>query len=112
MSETSGVEGGGQSQYSQKQIQEYQERYQKGFDIFQKAFKDYSEPKIEPHKKAQLQKVMSEALQVMNETACVALKKEKFEDEKRLNENYAEFIENPGPETQKKVSDDINSLKN
>lgn len=112
MTEPSGVEGVGKPQYSQEKIQEYQERYQKGFDIFQKAFKDYNEPKIEPHKKAQLQKVMSEALQVMNETACVALKKEKLEDEKRLNENYAHFIENPGPDTQQKVSDDINSLKN
>ncbi|MCB1072780.1 MAG: hypothetical protein KDK96_06720 [Chlamydiia bacterium] len=114
MTEPSGVEGVGgvgEPQHSQEQIQEYQERYQKGFDLFQKAFTDYNQPKIEPHKKVQLQKVMSEALQVMNDTACVALKKGKLEDEKRLNENYAQFIQDPNPENQKKVSDDINTLK-
>ena len=111
MTDTSGVGGPGQPQYSQKEIQEYQERYQKGFDMFQKAFKDYNQPNIEPHKKAEFQKVMSEALQVMNETASVALKKGKLDDEKRLSENYAEFIEDPSLDHQKNVSDDINSLK-
>ncbi|MEM8728040.1 MAG: hypothetical protein AAGE99_04960 [Chlamydiota bacterium] len=110
--EPSGVEGVGQPQYSQEQIREYRDRYKRGVDLFQQAFTQYNDPQIEPHKKAQLRKVMSEALEVMNETASVALKKEKLEDERRLNENYVRFIENPGAETQKKVFDDIDSLNN
>ncbi|QVL57330.1 MAG: hypothetical protein KFB93_08100 [Simkaniaceae bacterium] len=111
MSDTSGVGGAGQPQYSQEQLQKYQEDYQKGFDLFQKAFSDYNQPHVEEHKKAQLRKVMSEALQVMNETACVALKKGKLENEQKLSTDYSEFLENPTPENQKKISDDINSLK-
>jgi len=98
-------------QYTPKELQQYKEDYQKGFDLFQKAFKEYSAPNMEPHKKAQLQKVMSEGLQVMNETACVAIKKEKLDDEKRLTESYAEFIEDPKIENQKKVLENINALK-
>lgn len=111
MSDTSGVGGTGQPQYTQEQIDQYQKDYQKGFDVFQKAFNDYNQPKVEPHKKAQLRKVMSEALQVMNETACVALKKEKLESEQRLSDSFSEFMDDPKPQNQKKVSDDINSLK-
>ena len=112
MSEPSGVEGVGAPQYSQKQIREYQQRYQKGFELFQKAFKGYSAPETTSHQKTQFQKVMSEALQVMNETASLALKKDKLSDEQRLKEHYAAFLENPGPENQQKISNDINALKN
>ena len=111
MSDTSGVGGAGHPQYTQDQLQKYQEDYQKGFDLFQKAFNEYNQPNVEEHKKAQLQKVMSEALKVMNETACVALKKGKLENEQKLSTNYSEFLKSPTPENQKKNSDNINSLK-
>lgn len=110
MSDVSGVSGQ-QPQYSPEEIQKYRDDYQKSYDLFQKAFQDYNQPNVEEHKKAQLQKVMREALQVMNETACVALKKGKIEDEQRLSNDYSEFLENPSPENQKKVSDDLDSLK-
>ncbi len=111
MSDTSGVQGEQQPQYSPEELQRYQQDYQKGFDLFQKAFNEYNKPNVEEHKKAQLQKVMSESLQVMNETACVVLKEEKQKDELKLSTDYAEFAQNPTPENQKKVSDDINELK-
>ncbi len=111
MSDTSGVQGGGQPQYTSEELQKYQQDYQKSFDLFQKSFEDYYKPNVEEHKKAQLQKVMSEALQVMNETACVALKEGNQKNEMQLSTDYSEFVQNPTPENQKKVSDDINSLK-
>lgn len=110
MSDVGGVSGG-QPQYSPEEIQKYKEDYQKSYNLFQKAFHDYNQPNLEPHKKAQLKKVMDEALQVMNETACVALKKGKIDDEKRLTDNYSEFIQHPTEGNQKKVSDDLDSLK-
>ncbi|MCP5506061.1 MAG: hypothetical protein H7A38_04170 [Chlamydiales bacterium] len=110
MSDVSGV-GGQQPQYSPEEIQKYRDDYQKSYDLFEKAFHDYNQPGVEEHKKAQLQKVMGEALQVMNETACVALKKGKIEDEKQLSNDYSNFLQNPTPENQKKVSDDLETLK-
>lgn len=110
MSDVSDV-GGQQPHYSHKEIQKYKEAYQKSYDLFEKAFHDYTQPNVEKHKKAQLQKVMSEALQVMNETASVALKKEKVENEKQLSSDYSDFLQNPTLENQKKVSDDLDLLK-
>jgi len=53
---------------------------------------------------------MDEALQVMNETACVALKEGKQENEKQLNVNYQVFISDPSPQNQKNVADDIKTV--
>lgn len=105
-----GGASGEQPQYTPEEIRKYKEDYQRSYDLFQRAFNDYTQPNIEVHKKAQLQKVMGEALQVMNETACVALKREKMDDERRLSNDYSEFIQNPAPENQKKVLDDLHSL--
>jgi hypothetical protein len=110
MSDVSGV-GGGQPQYSPEEIQRYKENYQKSYTLFQKAFHDYNQGDVEEHKKAQLQKVMNESLQVMNETASVALKKGKMGDEQHLSNDYAKFIQNPTSENQKKILDDLDALK-
>ncbi|MCB1085254.1 MAG: hypothetical protein KDK60_04050, partial [Chlamydiia bacterium] len=77
---------------------------------FQKSFQEYTQPNVEFHKKQQLQKVIEEALQVMNETACVALKKEKMGAEEQLNTDYQQVVKDPTQENQQKVSEDLKSL--
>jgi hypothetical protein len=111
MSDVEGVQGGGKPpQYSQEELEKYQQDYKKGLNLFKESFDQYNQPNQEVHKKTQLKKVMDEALQVMNETACVALKEGKQENEKQLNVNYQVFISDPSPQNQKNVADDIKTL--
>lgn len=110
MSDVGGV-GGSQPEYSPEEIRGYKKDYEKGFDLFQRAFHAYNQPKVEEHKKEQLKKVMHEALNIMNETASIALKKDKLVDEERLSNDYAAFVQNPTEENQKKVQGDLESLK-
>lgn len=111
MSDVGGISGGGQPpHYSPEDIEKYKADYAKGFKLFQESFNDHNKPNVEFHKKEQLQKVMTEALNVMNETACVALKAGKQKDEERLTMDYEEFKNNPNGETQKKIADDLNRL--
>ncbi len=103
-----GVQGGGN--YSKEEIERYQDDYKKGLDLFHKSFEEYTKPDVEFHKKAQLKKVMDEALGVMNESASVALKEGKIKDEEKLNTDYASFIKDPTSENQQKVLGDIQTL--
>ena len=112
MQDVSGVGGSGESKpLTSDEIKRYQEDYQKGFDLFQNALTEYNKPNVEYHKKVQLKKVMDEALQVMNETASVALKKGKQAKEQSLSENYETYINDPSDENKKQLMDDIDSLK-
>ena len=109
MQDVGGV--GGSKPLTPEKINDYKQDYQKSFDLFQNALKEYSKPHVEYHKKAQLKKVMNEALQVMNQTACVALTKEKQAHESSLEKDYTAYIESPSSENRKKLADDINQLK-
>ncbi|NRA90444.1 MAG: hypothetical protein HRU43_04880 [Simkaniaceae bacterium] len=111
MSEIEGVQGVGDSkEYSKEELQKYQEDYQKGLDLFKQSFQEYTQPNVEDHKKAQLKKVMDEALQVMNGTACVALKEGKQGAGKTLTTDYRTYLEKPNAENKEKVAQDIQTL--
>ena len=105
------IEGGGPHQYSSQEIQQYKERYEDSLHLFQQSFHDYQQPNIESHKQTQLKKVMDEALQVMNETASVALSKAKQKDEQHFNDTYKSFIGNPeDQQQQQRVQHELNQL--
>lgn len=110
MSDTSGIQGGPSPHYSKEELERYAQDYKKGLNLFQKSFEDYNKPDVEFHKKKQLKKVMDETLQVMNETARIALEKGKLENERNLNIDYQDFLKNPTPVNQKKVADDLKAL--
>lgn len=109
----SGVEGvqGNEPHYSQEELERYCQDYQKGLSLFQQSFADYTKHNVEYHKKTQLMKVMGEALNVMNETACIVLKQNKQHVEEKLNNDFSDFKNNPTPENQKKISDDLARLQ-
>ena len=111
MSQTNPIGGTNPPQYSPDELRRYREDYQQGLDLFQKAFDAHREPQLEFHKKQQLEKVMSEALQVMNETASVVLKKEKLEKAKALSERYTQFLKDPSSQNEQKVFEGIQDLK-
>jgi len=102
--------GGEPRKYSKEELQKYQQDYNKGLHLFKESFHEYTKPDAESHKKEQLKKVMNEALQVMNETACVALREGKLGSEKQLNTDYQTFMASPSDENQKKVADDLKAL--
>jgi len=112
MSDVGGVSGGQpERELSPEEIERYRDDYNKGFKLFQEAFNDYNKPDVEIHKKAKFQDVMNKALAIMNETACVAISEGKRAKEAQLSEDYTAFINQPTPESQMKVSEDISSLQ-
>lgn len=108
-SEVSGVQGG-QPQPSPEELERYKKDYNEGLKLFQNAFQEYTKPDVEAHKKAKLQDVMDKALNVMNETACVAISEGKQKKEAELNAHYQAFVDNPTPENQQKVAEDLSAL--
>lgn len=109
MQDVGGV--GGSRPLTPEERQRYHEDYQKSLDLFENAFTEYNKPNVEYHKKAQLKKVMDEALQVMNETACAALKEGKQSQETALENDYDAYLENPNEANKQKLLSDIKTLK-
>ncbi|MEM7176052.1 MAG: hypothetical protein AAF443_09090 [Chlamydiota bacterium] len=95
---------------SPEEIEQYKRDYQESLQLFQNAFHEYNKPNLEPHKKAKFKQVMDEALNVMNQTACVALKKGKQANEVQLEKSYQAFIENPTPANRAQLIHDIKAL--
>ena len=97
---------------SPEDIKQYQTDYQKSFDLFDKSFKQYTQPKLETHKKEMFKNVMDEALKVMNETACVALKNERDrEKEAKLNKDYHTFMRDPSVKNQDNIHQDLEEMR-
>ena len=97
---------------SPEDIKRYQNDYQKSLDLFNKSFHNYIQPNIETHKKEMFKQVMDEALKVMNETACVALKNERDrEKEAQLNSDYHTFVKDPSAENKGKIQQDLEEMK-
>lgn len=112
MQEVSGVGGtGGEQPLSPEQTQHLQDDYQKSFDLFENALKQYSKPNVEYHKKQQLKKVMDEALDVMNKTAHSALQEGKLSQEKALENDYKAYMKDPTDANQQKLLADLKALK-
>lgn len=109
MADIGGVGGPGKS-YTPDELKHYQADYQKSLKLFQKSLEQYNQTNMEPHKKAKFKQVMDESLQIMNETASVALKKGKQSYEKALESDYKNYIANPTDENLKKLEESINNL--
>ena len=104
-----GLQGVGDSkEYSKEELQKDQEDYQKGLDLLNNPFRVH-QPNVEDHKSS-AKKVMDEALQVMNGTACVALKEGKQGAGKTLTNDYHTYLEKPNAENKEKVAQDIQTL--
>jgi len=108
----SGVEGPQNVQPpSPDEVTQYKQEYDKSFKLFQKAFEDYNQKNVEIHKKEKLEDVMRRSLNIMNETAQVALNAAKQAQEAKLAKDTEIFLNNPSAATQQKVSSDIEELK-
>lgn len=97
---------------SPEEIQRYKDDYEDSLQLFRDSFNEYNKPSVEAHKKAKLKEVMDEALDVMNKTACVALKEgKKKEQEAKLNDDYEAFIQNPSDANREQVLKDLQALE-
>lgn len=95
---------------SSKEIQAYKNDFAKSANLFKKALNEYSKT-TEIHKKQQLQKTMTEALNVMNQIVKVALKKSGQAKEKKLQNDYNSFVAKKTPQGMKRLSSDIDDVQ-
>jgi hypothetical protein len=86
----------------------------KDFDRGSKVIKEATEEYLnttEEHKKAQLQKSMSEALDAMNEILNDVLHEKSVKYEKQLSDDYKNFIQASNTENLEKLQKDIDKIK-
>ncbi len=110
-----GIQGSGSSKpLTPQEKKEYQKAYEKGHDLFKKALEAYGCAGSNPHKKEKLKQVMDETLNVMQETTRAYLREGKKGggDQKKLLQDYQEYIENPSKENRVKLMEDVDHLKN
>lgn len=90
------------------------EIYRKDFARGSKVLKDAAEEYLqttEEHKKAQLEKSMSEALDAMNEILNNVLHKKGEKYEKKISDDYNNFISNATEENKDQLNKDINNIE-
>ncbi len=88
----------------------YQKEFLEGAKLFQQALEKHHQSKEAPQKAA-FEKVMKEALQVMNQTVKQGFGKEKIEEEKKLEQNYQNYLSHQDKSHYEQLIEDIGSLK-
>lgn len=92
-------------------MSKYKSEFQRGAKLFQNALEEYNKSNI-PEQKDQFKKVMDEARQVLHETAEVVCKnKKEIAREKKLEDDYDSFLQNPSKEQYDILHKDIESLQ-
>ena len=100
----------GPSPLRPEEKKEYEQEYQHGADLFQRALDQYAKSN-NIYQREEFKEVMDKALQVLNETAR-ELKKKALKQQNQLIENdYRAYQSNPSNATQKKLNDDLEKAK-
>lgn len=93
-----------------KEVKAYKNDFAKSAKLFKEALEEYSKT-TEIHKKEQLQKTMSEAMNIMNQIVKVALRKSGQAKEKKLENDYNNFIAKETPQGMKGLRSDIDDVQ-
>ncbi len=88
----------------------YQKEFIKGAALFQEALEKHHEAKEAPQKAA-FEKVMKEALEVMNQTAKQGFDKEKVAKEQKLEKDYKSYLSDQDEKNYQELLKTIGSLK-
>lgn len=88
----------------------YKQDFIRGSNIVKEATEEYMKTD-EIHKKEQLQKSMSEAIEAMNEILNDVLHKSGEKFEKKITDDYNNFISNSTPESMERLNNDIDKIK-
>ncbi len=104
------IQGGGSGPVTPRQKEMYEQEYRHGTDLFQKALQQ-SAKSDNPYQKAEFQKVMDQAMVVLNQTAK-GLKREDLEQQnQQIAADYKSYQQNPSDASRKKLLQDLNKAK-
>ena len=93
-----------------KEIQTYKKDFERGSKIMKDAAQMYAQT-TEPHKKEQLKKSMSEALEAMNEIINNVLHGNGEKYEKKLTADYQKFLADSSNANIKHLNNDIKTIE-
>lgn len=105
----SSIEGGGSSIPPDLKAT-YKNEFQRGLDLFQRSLSEYQGTEDGPKKDA-FKIVMDEALQVMGETAKLALSKTGQKAESSVENDYQAYIADGSSDSLQKLQGDLDKLK-
>ena len=92
-------------------IEQFRSQLNRGTKLFQEAMDEYSKT-TEPHKKAQLQKVMNETMTAMNQILNDVLKESAKSKEVKLQQDYNKFIANANQQNIGNLNNDLKDIQN
>src|SRR5580698_4938248 len=90
------TEGPG-SPHTPREIREYEQEYKESAQLFQNAVQHYASSD-NPYQKKEFQEVMDKALQILNETACELKRQKLFDQNAKIEKDYASFNQSPDDE--------------
>ena len=93
-----------------KDLELYKKDFQRGSKLIKEASEEYQQT-TEPHKKEQLKKAMSEALIAMNQILNNVLHKKGEKLEKKLFDDYTNFIADTNSNTMNTLNKDIDKAQ-
>ncbi len=96
---------------SPQQAAEYRQEYREGADLFQRALVQYSEAD-EVHKQAAIEKVMNQALMVMNQAAAQLKSSTLTSTNEKIAQDYQTYQTTHSPAAIAKLNRDLDEAKN
>jgi hypothetical protein len=88
----------------------YQQDFKESASLFQQSLQQYGHSSI-PAQQAAFQDVMKKALNIMNETAKLALSKEAQKQEAKLNAQFQAFEQDPSSQNMANLNKTITKLQ-
>ncbi len=100
---------GGYPEPKPEDLPVYKQQFKEGLNLFQQALEEYQKSE-EFHQKNSFKEVMDKALNVLNETAIVVLKK-KSSVEGQFEKDYKIFIHDASDENYAQLKKDLDKLQ-
>jgi hypothetical protein len=93
----SNIDGAGGPGHTPREIHMYEREYKDSVKLFQDAVQHYAKSD-NPYQKKEFQEVMDKALSILNETALELNRKALFEQNAKIEKDYAMFNKSPDNE--------------
>lgn len=90
----SSVGGPNEFRHTPNEIRQYEREYKDGANLFQEAIQHYAQSD-NPYQKEEFKQVMKKALDILNQTARELNRKELFDQNARIEKDYAQFNKSP-----------------
>lgn len=90
----SSIGGAGGPEHTPREIRKYEQEYKESAQLFQDAVQHYAKSD-NPYQKKEFQEVMNSALSILNETARELNRKALFDQNAKIEKDYAAFNKSP-----------------